>query len=85
MEEINLIKVIQRVEALYKHYKRVYRRVRFLCCSDQAYHAKEKRNHYKDLLEKKLEKRVFKSAYYIFFIFFFIYVDQWAGINDVII
>ena len=65
MEEINLVKEIQRVEALYKHYKRVYRRVRFLCCSDQAYHAKDKRNHYKDLL-KKLEKRVFKSAYYIF-------------------
>ena len=27
MEEINLVKEIQRVEALYKHHKRVYRRV----------------------------------------------------------
>ena len=66
MEEINLVKEIQRVEALYKHYKRVYRRVRFLCCSDQAYHAKEKRNHYKDL-QKAREKGIYKSANYIFF------------------
>ena len=58
MEEINLVKEIQRVEALYKHYKRVYRRVRFLCCSDQAYHPKEKRNHYKDLLQKAREKGI---------------------------
>ena len=56
MEEINLVKEIQRVEALYKHYKRVYRRVRFLCCTDQAYHAKDKRNHYKDLLQKARER-----------------------------
>jgi len=46
MEEINLVKEIERLEALYKD----YRRVRLLCCSDQAFHAKEKRNHYKDLL-----------------------------------
>ena len=56
MEEINLVKEIERVEALYKHNKRVYRRVRFLCCSDQAYHAKEKRNHYTDLLQKARER-----------------------------
>ena len=58
MEEINLVKEIQRVEALCKHYKRVYRRFRFLCCSDQAYHAKEKGNHYKDLLQKAREKGI---------------------------
>ena len=58
MEEINLVKEIQRVEALYKHYKRVYRRVRFLCFSDQAYHVKERRNHYKDLRQKAREKGI---------------------------
>jgi len=41
MEEINLVKEIERLEALYKHNIRVYRRVGLLCCSDQAFHAKE--------------------------------------------
>jgi len=58
MEEINLPKEIERLEALCKHFKRVYRRVLFLCCSDQAFHAKEKRNHYKDLLQKARESEI---------------------------
>jgi len=58
MEEINLVGEIERLEALYKHYKRVYHRVRFLCCSDHAYHAREKHNHYKDLLQKARGKGI---------------------------
>ena len=56
MEEIILVNEMRRLEALYDHYKRVYRRVRFLCCTDQAYQAKDKRNHYKDLLQIAREK-----------------------------
>jgi len=58
MEEINLLKEIERLEALHKHYKRVYRTLRFLCCSDQAFRAKEKRNHYKDLLQEEGESGI---------------------------
>ena len=57
MEEINLVKEIQRLEALCKHYRKLYRRVRFLCCSDQAYHAKEQKDYYKDLLQKTRESK----------------------------
>ena len=57
MEEINLVKEIQRLEALYKHYRKLYRRVRFLCCSDQANHAKEQKDYYEDLLQKASESK----------------------------
>jgi len=42
---------------LYKHYHRLYRRVHFLCCSDQASHAKENRNHKKNLLKEARNKK----------------------------
>ena len=57
MEEINLVKEIQRLEALYKHYRKLYRRVRFLCCSDQAYHGKKQKDYYKDILRKARESK----------------------------
>ena len=57
MEEINLVTEIQRLEALYKHYRKLYRRVRFLCCYDQAYHAKEQKDYCKDL-QKTIEKGI---------------------------
>ena len=58
MEEINLVGEIERLEALYKHYKRVYRGVLFLCCSEQTPLAKEKRNHYKNLLQETRESGI---------------------------
>jgi len=57
-EEINLVKEIERLDALYKHYKKVYLRVRFLCCSDQAFFAKQQKDYYKNLLQKEREKGI---------------------------
>ena len=42
---------IRRLEELYQHYKKLYRRVRFLCCSNQ----KETAKHNKDEYKKKLK------------------------------
>jgi len=43
MEEVNLVNEIERLESMYIRYKRVYRRVRFSCCSEQARLAKERK------------------------------------------
>ena len=58
MEEINLVEEIERLEALYKLYRKLYRRVRFLCCSDQSFFAKQQKYYYKDLLQKTREKGI---------------------------
>ena len=39
---------IRRLEELYKHYKKLYRRVRFLCCSEQRETVKHNENVYKE-------------------------------------
>ena len=38
---------ISRLEELYQHYKKLYRRVRFLCCSEQKETVKHNKDHYK--------------------------------------
>ena len=43
---------IRRLEELCKHYKGLYRRVRFLCCSEQRETVKHNRDHYKEKLKK---------------------------------
>jgi len=52
MEEIDLVNEIERLESMYLHYKKVYRRVRFLCCSEQARLAKERKKYFKSHLEE---------------------------------
>ena len=49
MEQIDVEKEIRRIEAMYKHYKLLYRKIAFLCCSGET---KRVRN-----LTKWLEKR----------------------------
>ena len=39
---------IRRLEELYKYYKKLYRRVRFLCCSEQRETVKHNKDHYKE-------------------------------------
>jgi len=56
MEKINLPEEIHRIEALYEHYRRLYRRVRFLYCSNQASLLKEHKDYYKNLLQTTREK-----------------------------
>ena len=43
---------IRRLEELYKHYKKLYRRVRFLCCSDQKETVKHNKDHYEMILKE---------------------------------
>jgi len=58
MEEINLPEEIQRLEVLYKHYRKLYHRVRFLCCSNQARIAKGQKDYYKYELQKARESGI---------------------------
>ena len=36
MEQIVIEKEIRRIEAMYKHYKLLYRKLAFLCCSGRS-------------------------------------------------
>ena len=42
MEEINLVNEIERLESMYNHYRKLYHRVRFLCCSSESKRLKER-------------------------------------------
>ena len=50
-----IAKEIQHFERLYIHYKRLYRRVRFLCCSEQKETVKHNRDHYKEKYEEMIK------------------------------
>ena len=62
MEQIVIEKEIQRIEAIYKHYKLLYRKIAFLCCSGETKRVRNLRNSLKrDLknmrsLQSKLPK-----------------------------
>ena len=45
--EIDPVKEIERLEAMYKHYKNLYRKLILLCCSNERKVAKRKRDEYK--------------------------------------
>ena len=44
MEEINVVKEIERLESMYNHYRKLCYRVRFLCCSSESKGLKERKN-----------------------------------------
>ena len=44
MEQIIIEKEIQRIEAMYKHYKLLYRKIAFLCCSGETKRVRNLRN-----------------------------------------
>ena len=46
--DLEIAQEIRRLEELYKHYKGLYRRVRFLCCSEQRETVKHNKDHYKE-------------------------------------
>ena len=52
MEQIDIEKEIQRIEALYKHYKLLYRKIAFLCCSGETKRVRNLRNSLKKDLNK---------------------------------
>ena len=49
---LEIAQEIRRLEELYKHYKTLYRRVRFLCCPNQRETGKHNKDHYKKKLKE---------------------------------
>jgi len=52
MEDINLVKEIERPESMYNYYRKLYRRVRFLCCSSETKRLKERKKYFKSHLQE---------------------------------
>ena len=46
---------IRHFERLYQHYKRLYLRVRFLCCSGETKRIKRNRDYYKEKLQETIK------------------------------
>ena len=55
--EIDPVKEMERLEAMYKHYKNLYRKLILLCCSNQRKVAKRKRDEYKHKIQQMRELR----------------------------
>jgi len=51
-DEINLVKEIERLESMYIYCRKLYRRVRFLCCSSETKRFKERKKYLKSHLEE---------------------------------
>ena len=49
--DLEIAQEIRRLEELYQHYKKLYRRVRFLCCSEEKETVKHNKDHYKEKLK----------------------------------
>ena len=59
MKDIHIdpVREMQHLEAMYKHYKILYRKVMFLCCSEERKVTKAKRDEYKAKIDKVIELR----------------------------
>ena len=55
--EIDPIKEMQHLEAMYKHYKILYRQLILICCSEERKHVKKKRDEYKQKIQRVIEER----------------------------
>ena len=55
--EIDPIKEMQHLQAMYRHYKKLYRNLILLCCSDQRKIAKAKRDEYKEKIQRVIDER----------------------------
>ena len=53
--DLEIAQEIRRLEELYQHYKKLYRRVRFLCCSEQKETVKHNKDHYKVKLKEMVK------------------------------
>ena len=54
--EIDPIKEMQHLQAMYRHYKKLYRNLILLCCSDQRKIAKAKRDEYQEKIQRVIEE-----------------------------
>ena len=55
--EIDPVKEMQHLESMYKHYKILYRKLIWLCCSEERKVAKEKRDEYKQKIQRVIDER----------------------------
>ena len=56
--EINPVKEMQHLEAMYKHFKILYRKLTLLCCSNhRKIIVKHKRDEYKQKIQKVIDSR----------------------------
>ena len=55
--DIDPAKEMQHLQAMYMHYKILYRKFLFLCCSEERKIVKKKRDEYKAKIEKVIELR----------------------------
>ena len=55
--EIDPVKEMQHLEAMYKHYNIIYRKLNLLCCSNQRKVAKAKRDEYIQKIQKMIDLR----------------------------
>ena len=53
--DLEIAQEIRRLKEFYIHYKKLYRRVRFLCCSEQKETVKHNRDHYKEKYEEMVK------------------------------
>ena len=53
--EIDPIKEMQHLQAMYLHYKKLYRKFRFLCCSEERKVVKAKRDEYKAKIQRTID------------------------------
>ena len=56
--DLEIAQEIRRLEELYQHYKGLYRRVRFLCCSEGRKTVKHNKDHYKEKLKEMKELQI---------------------------
>ena len=55
--ETDPVKEIVHLEAMYRHYKILYRKLILLCCSNQRKVAKRKRDEYKQKIQRVIDLR----------------------------
>ena len=55
--EFDPVKEMQHLQAMYGHYKKLYRNLILLCCSDQRKIPKEKRDEYKQKIQRVIDER----------------------------
>ena len=55
--EIDPVREMQHLQAMYLHYKKLYRKFLFLCCSEERKVVKAKRDEYKEKIQRVIEER----------------------------
>ena len=61
-DEIDFVKEIEKLESMYHHYRKLYSRVRFLCCSSETKRLKERKKYFKSHLEEAKRTKEYSDA-----------------------